>query len=67
MMLAFLVDQASDLCCRVYSSARSKAGVKYDLWERMRSVFRMFAVDSWEVLFLLIAGKMRVTYTLDSG
>jgi hypothetical protein len=66
LMLAFLIDQASELCCEAYQRARKKTVVKYSLWERMRSIFQTFRVDSWVDVFDLISGRMKVSYTFDT-
>jgi hypothetical protein len=39
MMLAFLVDQAQQLCCAVFQAVWAKLGSKRMLWERMRALF----------------------------
>ena len=39
MMLAFLVDQAQQLCCALFRAVWTKLGSKRMLWERMRAVF----------------------------
>lgn len=67
MMLAFLIDQASELCCGLYQEARAKMGPKYALWEEMRAIFRKFIVANWETFFGLIVGTVKVKYTFESG
>jgi len=54
MMLAFLVDQAQQLCCALFQSVLKKAGSKKDLWEEMRSLFRCFKLESMEMLYRAI-------------
>jgi hypothetical protein len=39
MMLAFLVDQAQQLCCAVFQAVWAKLGSKRMLWEHMRALF----------------------------
>ena len=39
MMLAFLVDQAQQLCCALFRAVWLKLGSKRLLWERMRALF----------------------------
>jgi len=39
MMLAFAVDQAQQLACRLFQAAWAEVGSKRALWERMRSLF----------------------------
>jgi hypothetical protein len=66
MLLAFLIDQTSEICCRLYQQAREKMGPKYSLWEEMRVIFRRFEVENWETFFGLIAGNIRIKYTFDT-
>lgn len=51
MMLAFLVDQAQQLCCALFKSVWKKLGSKKALWENMRSLFKCLKVDSMEMLY----------------
>jgi len=39
MMLAFLVDQAQQLCCALFQAVWAKLGSKRLLWERLRALF----------------------------
>lgn len=55
MMLAFLVDQAQQLGCWLFRKAWKKAGSKRALWEKVRSRFWEFPVDSMETLYRSIA------------
>jgi hypothetical protein len=55
MMLAFLVDQAQQLCCALFQAALKKAGSKKAFWEQMRSLFHCFKLDSMEMLYRAIA------------
>jgi len=66
MLIAFLIDQMSEICCDLYRRARQETGPKYALWEEMRITFRRFAVDNWEIFFGIIAGTVRVKYTFDT-
>jgi len=43
MMLAFLVDQAQQLCCALFQAVWTKLGSKRLLWERMRALFYDYA------------------------
>jgi hypothetical protein len=51
MMLAFLVDQAQQLCCALFQSVIKKLRSKKLLWDRMRSLFCCFQLDSMEMLY----------------
>jgi hypothetical protein len=55
MMLAFLLDQAQELSCWLFKEARLKSGPKFVLWERTRSCFHFFRLDSFETLLRIIA------------
>ena len=51
MMLAFLVDQAQQLCCALFQAVWAKLGSKRMLWERMRALFYTYALTSMCQLF----------------
>jgi hypothetical protein len=51
MMLAFLVDQAQQLCCALFQAVWAKLGSKRLLWERMRALFYDYALASMRQLF----------------
>ena len=70
MMLAFLVDQTQQLCCPLFRAVWKKLGSKKMLWERMRSFFREYIVDSMQDIFeALYYGyeRPRPVLTLDSS
>lgn len=46
MMLAFLVDQVQQLACPLFREVLKKLKVKKEIWDRMRSLFRSYVVDS---------------------
>jgi hypothetical protein len=50
MMLAFLVDQAQQLCCALFRAVWAKLGSKRLLWERMRALFYTYRLDSMREL-----------------
>jgi hypothetical protein len=50
MMLAFLVDQAQQLCCALFQAVWAKLGSKRLMWERMRALFYMYRLDSMREL-----------------
>lgn len=54
MMLAFLVDQAQQLCCALFQSVWKKVGSKRALWEQMRAMFQNFKLESMEMLYLAL-------------
>jgi hypothetical protein len=51
MMLAFLVDQTQELCCKLFQDVRKKARTKYNLWEKVRALLEFFSFESWDMLF----------------
>lgn len=51
MMLAFLVDQTSQLCCPLFQAAWEKSGSKRALWEGVREIFHRFTVDSMAEIY----------------
>ena len=51
MMLAFLVDQAQQLCCALFQAVWAKLGSKRLVWERMRALFYTYALASMRQLF----------------
>jgi len=51
MMLAFLVDQVQELCCRTFQMALEYKKTKKSLWAKIRSFYAMFALKiNWERL-----------------
>ncbi len=50
MMLAFLVDQAQQLCCALFRAVWTKLGSKRLLWERMRALFFDYRLESMREL-----------------
>jgi hypothetical protein len=51
MVLAFLIDQAQQICCGLFQSAWKKLKSKKALWERLRGAFILFKIDSWKILY----------------
>jgi hypothetical protein len=51
MMLAFLVDQTSQLCCALFTAAWEKCGSKRALWEGVREIFHRFSVESMAEIY----------------
>jgi hypothetical protein len=51
MMLAFLVDQIQQLCCPLFQAAWKKWKTKRSLWEKVRSKFHEFHIETMEDLF----------------
>jgi hypothetical protein len=55
MMLAFLIDQVKQLCCKTYQKARKKSGRLSLLFEKVRVLIETLVWDSWEILYQFIA------------
>jgi hypothetical protein len=51
MMLAFLIDQIQQRCCRLFQSALSAAKSKTRLWQKLRSRFDLCLIPDWETLY----------------
>lgn len=54
MLLAFLIDQIQQLCCKVYQSARTVAFTFKGLYEEIRTLIRYFVWKSWQELYQMI-------------
>jgi hypothetical protein len=68
MMLAFLVDQAQQLCDPLFQAVLNKLGRKCRLWERMRHLFHCFQLSSIRHLYeLLLTFKLAEPPILSSG
>jgi hypothetical protein len=70
MLLAFLVDQAQQLCCALFQAVWAKLGSKRLLWERMRALFYTYRLNSMRELFeALFYGfvKSRPIFTIDTS
>jgi hypothetical protein len=69
MMLAFLIDQAQQLCCPLFRATWQKCKSKRALWENMRSIFKNFLLDSMETIYrmLLHGYERQAPVLLDTG
>ena len=54
MMLAFLIDQVQQLCCKVYRKARQHVGTLRRLFEKVRNRIDIAVWDSWHHLYTFI-------------
>jgi hypothetical protein len=60
MMLAFLVDQIQQHCCKLFRAVWAKLRTKKSLWENLRSFFHCFLFDSMTDLYrALLHGIIR--------
>ena len=56
MLLAFLVDQVQEMCCRKFQKALERRITKKSLWRKLRSLFDSFILNmSWNELLERIA------------
>lgn len=60
MMLAFLVDQTQQLSCKLFRAVWLKLGSKRALWERMRSIFKEFSIQSMQMLYEAILYGIKI-------
>lgn len=67
MLLAFLIDQVQELCCKLFRSALAEAKSKTRFWRKMRSYALDFAINSWEDLYCLIAKTKRAVLLFDTS
>ena len=69
MMLAFLIDQIQQRCCRLFQAAQAKAGRARYFWEKLRAMFLEFVLPDWETLYRALAFGHRgqVPIPLDTG
>lgn len=51
MLLAFLIDQVQEAACGLFQAALEGMESRKALWERMRSFFYTYLIDSWSDLF----------------
>ena len=54
MMLAFLIDQVQQLCCKVYQKARKHVGTLRGLFEKVRNRIDIGVWESWHHLYTFI-------------
>lgn len=67
MMLAFLVDQIQEHCCRVYAQVRQQCGTKKTLWMKMRALMTLWRMSHWQMMMDLLIDPDRVLLKPDTG
>jgi hypothetical protein len=69
MFLAFLIDQVQQRCCGLFQEALKKMRRKIRFWNRLRSLFLEFYVDSWADMFAAMVTRkaMRLKDLLDTS
>lgn len=55
MMLAFMIDQAQELCCDNFKQALVKKISRIRLWDSLRSLFSNFLITDWDDMWNSIA------------
>jgi hypothetical protein len=64
MMLAFLVDQIQQLCCPLFNAVWKKWKSKRSLWEKIRSKFHEFSINTMEDLYRSLLDHKQVPLPL---
>lgn len=59
MMLAFLIDQIQQRCCRLFQQGIKKMGSKTRFWRKLRERFNSLLIADWETLYLSLAYKLK--------
>ena len=55
MFLAFLIDEVQFLCCETFNTLKAKFSTKKLLWEKLRSFFRTFVIQTnWSGFYKFI-------------
>ena len=67
MMLAFLIDQVQQLCCKVYQKARKHVGTLRRLFEKVQNRIDIGVWDSWHHLYTFIGDPASRPPPLASG
>lgn len=68
MMLSFLIDQVQEASDGLFQAALKKMKSRRRLWERVRSIFDLCTVESWEALYQAIAEEsISIALTNDSS
>ena len=69
MMLAFLIDQIRQRCCRLFCAAQAKAERPRYFWEQLRALFLQWVLPDWDTLYrsLAFGHRGQVPIPLDSG
>lgn len=60
MLLAFLIDQIIQACNRLFKDIWIAAKAKNRVWERLRAIFMIRPVNSFNELFVILAGVYSV-------
>lgn len=67
MLLAFLIDQLQQLCCKQFKKALKKWKTKSRLWDKMKNYFFSFLIDSWDDFMTALAIGHKTKLILDTS
>jgi hypothetical protein len=67
MMLAFLIDQIQQRCCRLFQSAVKAADGKTRFWRLLRSFFDICLIPDWETLYRSIIHPPAIPLVCDTS
>jgi len=55
MMMAFLIDQIQEAACGLFQAALKTMKTRRTFWERLKSFFHLFRIETWADVFTAIA------------
>ena len=61
MLLAFLIDQIQQHCCKLFNRALTEAKSKVRFWQQLRGLFHNYLIPNWEALYRGIADGIKPT------
>ena len=61
MLLAFLIDQIQQHCCKLFNRALAEAKSKCRFWQQLRGLFQHYLIPDWEALYRGIADGLKLT------
>lgn len=69
MFIAFLIDQIQAYCGHYFKLALEKLGAKKYIWEKIRSIWHMVIVKSWQELYetVINAYTNQIKFVVSSG
>jgi hypothetical protein len=67
MMLAFLIDQIQQRCCRLFQAALTAARSKARLWRKLRTRFDLCLIPNWETLYRSIIAPQQIALGYDTS
>jgi len=67
MMLAFLIDQIQQRCCRLFQAALRAARSKTRLWQKLRTRFDLCLIPDWQTLYRSIIAPPQVALGYDTS